>query len=224
MNSAIPEYVSLIFTFTTLFGVWLFKKAFKPKPLTWLLLFFWLAVQGLLAYSGLYQDNTTLPPKFIFVLAPPLLFIAALFITLKGRIFMDDLDLENLHWIHTIRIPIEIILYLLFVAKTLPEAMTFGGKNLDIIAGLTAPLIVLYGIRKPILSKNRMLLWNIICLFLLLNIVGLALFSIETPFQQLHFDIPTTGVLGFPFVWLPCFIVPMVLFGHLVSIRRLLKS
>lgn len=155
---------------------------------------------------------------------PTLILMAFVFILPKGRAYVDGLNLEDLHWIHIVRIPVEIILYLLFVSNTLPELMTFGGRNLDILAGLTVPLIIFYGLRKPILSRNRILLWNVIGLFLLVNIIVMAILSIESPFQQIHQSIATTGILIFPYIWLPSFLAPLVLFSHLISIRRLLKT
>jgi hypothetical protein len=67
------------------------------------------------------------------------------------------------------------------------------------------------------------LVWNFICLALLANIVINALLSTPFPFQQFAFDQPNIAILYFPFNWLPTFIVPVVLFGHLLSIRRLMK-
>ena len=224
MDPAVPDYVNLLFTITTLLGVWLFKKAFKPNQLASTILFIWLTLHAYLAYSGFYRDNMTLPQPFMFALFPALIAIAAFFILPAGRKYMDGLDLENLHWIHVIRIPVEIVLYLLFVAETLPELLTFGGRNMDILAGLTVPLIIFYGLRKPILGTNRVLLWNVIGIFLLLNIIIMAILSVKTPFQQIHQSIETTGILAFPYIWLPCFLAPIVLFAHLVSIRQLLVA
>ena len=64
---------------------------------------------------------------------------------------------------------------------------------------------------------------NFICLVLLLNIVINALFSAPSPLQKFAFDQPNIAILNFPFSWLPTFIVPIVLFGHLTSIRQLTK-
>ena len=68
------------------------------------------------------------------------------------------------------------------------------------------------------------LLWNFIALVLLINIVVNAVLSAPFPFQQFAFDQPNIAVLYFPFVLLPAFIVPIVLFGHLVSIRQLVRK
>jgi len=65
------------------------------------------------------------------------------------------------------------------------------------------------------------MLWNVICLGLLFNIVINAILSAPTIFQAQAFDQPNIGVFYFPFVWLPCFIVPAVLFSHLVCLKKL---
>ncbi|TAH22438.1 MAG: hypothetical protein EAZ08_00730 [Cytophagales bacterium] len=49
------------------------------------------------------------------------------------------MPLKNLIYLNIVRIPVEIILFWLFVNKAIPELMTFEGRNLDIIAGITAP-------------------------------------------------------------------------------------
>jgi glycerol-3-phosphate acyltransferase PlsY len=59
---------------------------------------------------------------------------------------------------------------------------------------------------------------------LLLNIVVNAVLSLPYPFQQFAFDQPNVAVLYFPFTWLPCFIVVIVLYSHLAAIRKLLKG
>jgi hypothetical protein len=66
------------------------------------------------------------------------------------------------------------------------------------------------------------LVWNFICLGLLFNIVVHAVLSAPLPFQQLAFDQPNVAILYFPYVWLPAFIVPVVLLSHLVAIRKLI--
>ncbi|WP_208646852.1 hypothetical protein [Pedobacter jejuensis] len=70
---------------------------------------------------------------------------------------------------------------------------------------------------------SSLLVWTFICLGLLLNIVVNAVLSASSPFQQFGFDQPNVTILNFPFSWLPAFIVPLVLFAHLATIRRLIN-
>ena len=120
------------------------------------------------------------------------------------------------------RIPVELTLLWLFLYKAVPELMTFEGRNFDILSGLSAPIIYYFGFVKKQLSSKIILLWNFICLGLLFNIVIHAILSAPFYFQQFAFNQPNIALLYFPFVWLPACIVPLVLFSHLVSIRRIL--
>lgn len=156
------------------------------------------------------------------LLAPPMLCIVILFIRAKGRNYIDTLNTEWLNWLHTVRVPVEICLLLLFNAGLVPKLMTFEGINFDIISGLSAPLVVYYGYRRKTWSKNILLTWNIICLALLFNIAYHGILSVPTPFQRFGFEQPNIGLTYFPYVLLPGLIVPAVLFAHLVSIRQLI--
>lgn len=102
--------------------------------------------------------------------------------------------------------------------------MTFEGSNFDMLSGLSAPVIYYFGYIKKNLNKRIILIWNVICLGLLINIVITAILSSPFPFQQFAFDQPNIAVLYFPFIWLPCCIVPLVLLSHLAAIRQLLKK
>ena len=189
------------------------------------ILVLWIIIQAVLTLNNFYNTDTRLmPPKFVLLIIPPLLLILFLFLTQRGRRFIDSLPLIPLTWLHIVRVPVEIVLYWLFLHQAVPELMTFAGRNFDILAGLTAPLVAYYGLQKHKMSRRTILIWNFIALALLINIVANAALSAPFRFQQFAFDQPNIAVLNFPFTWLPGFIVPIVLFAHLVAIRQLLKS
>ncbi len=212
---------SVIFILITFLTVGLFYWA-SPKS-GWLLMgvAVWIMFQMYLTSSGFYKVQTT-PPRFIVLGLPPALLIAGIFLTARGRAFIDSLNVAKLTILHTVRIAVEIVLYFLFVAKAVPEIMTFEGRNLDIIAGLTAPLVYYYGFVRKILPPSSVMLWNLTCLGLLLNIVVLAVLSAPSPLQKLAFDQPNLAITHIPYVVLPSVVVPIVLFSHLVAIRHLL--
>jgi hypothetical protein len=158
------------------------------------------------------------------MVVPPLFFIIILFNTKKGKGFIDQLALSKLTFLHTIRIPVEIVLMGLYIINMVPKIMTFEGLNFDILSGITAPIIYYLVLNKRVVNLKTLLIWNIVCLFLLLIIVGLAILSSPSPFQKLSFEHPNIGVLYFPFNWLPSFIVPVVLFAHLAAIRKIIKT
>lgn len=110
------------------------------------------------------------------------------------------------------------------IDNQVPELMTFEGGNYDILSGLTAPILAYVVFGKQHVSPRWLLVWNILALGLVINIVVHAVLSAPLPFQQLAFDQPNVGILKLPYIWLPGFIVPVVLFSHGVAIFQLLKS
>lgn len=230
----IPQTISILFSLITLVVLMLFYRVVNnstsPKVRSQSIqicigLAIWIALQGILAFNDLYNSNLqAMPPRIVlFGILPAFLFTLGLFITSKGKLFLDSLPLNNLTWMHLIRVPVELGLYLLAAKKMLPELLTFEGRNFDILAGLTAPFVAYFGIEKGRMSRRLLLIWNMFCLGLLLNIGFHALFSVPTPFQKFAFDLPNLAVLNFPVSWLPTFIFPLVLFSHLTAIRQLLK-
>lgn len=165
-----------------------------------------------------------MPPRMILLgIFPTIVFIIGIFLTTRGKAFIDQIDLHRLTYFHSIRIVVEVILALLFYQGLVSIYMTFEGTNYDILSGITAPIIAYLVFHKNN-NKKLLLWWNILCLLLLLNVVITAVFAFPSPFQRLAFDQPNIAVLYFPFNLLPTFIVPTVIFGHLVAIKRLLKS
>lgn len=235
MIDNLPTYISLTFGLTTLITlqlfIWTIKKSNseltrkKATPI-FIGLTIWLTIQAVLTFKNIYNSETnSFPPKIMLIgILPTILTIIFLFTTSKGRQFIDSLPLKNLTYLNIVRIPVEIILLWLFLNKAIPELMTFEGRNFDIIAGITAPIIAYFGLTKNKLNRQTILIWNFICLGLLINIVVNALFSAPSPIQKFAFDQPNIAILNFPFSWLPTFIVPIVLFGHLTSIKQLLKQ
>ncbi|MCC6371440.1 MAG: hypothetical protein IT236_10590, partial [Bacteroidia bacterium] len=182
----------------------------------------WAILQSIIGLSGFYSITNTLPPRFILAVLPPVVGMIILFNTKGGKAFIDSLNAKTLTLFHTIRVPIELVLFWLFLYKGVPELMTFEGRNFDIFAGLSAPLIYYYGFIKQKLSYRIIIAWNVLGLILLFNILVNAILSVQTPFQQFAFEQPNVAVFVFPFILLPAFLVPMVLFAHLVCIRQLL--
>jgi len=233
MNS-IPTHIAVIFELTTVITLLLFywtvrhsslESVRKKSNIVLIGGVIWLSIQAVLALNQVYSfDTNVVPPKLIlYGLLPNLLMIVYLFATTKGRAFMDSLPLNKLAYISIVRIPVEFVLLALFMTQSIPQIMTFEGRNFDIISGITAPIIAYWGLTKGKLSRSIILAWHFLCLALLLNIVLIGILSTPFPFQKFAFDQPNIAILYFPFNWLPSFIVPIVLFSHLVSIRQLSK-
>jgi hypothetical protein len=219
----VPDYVGLSFLATTLLTIWLFFRATNYSKLSLGIIISWAILHSLFALSGFYLEISVIPPRILLSLLPIFIFIGILFNTQKGKAFIDSLSIEKLTLLHIVRVPVEIVLYWLFLYKAIPEIMTFEGRNFDILAGITAPIIYYFLFVKKSMNKKMILGWNIICLLLLINIVINGILASPVPFQQFAFDQPNIALIYFPFNLLPSVVVPLVLLSHLVTIRRLLK-
>jgi len=225
MLTGIPIYVTVIFIATVLLTLYLFVTSTKNKIIVLVTCLAWLGIQGLIASSGFYQITNSIPPRFALAVVPALLLIILFFVTRGGKKFIDNINLRTITLLSVVRIPVELVLYWLFVTKAIPQLMTFTGRNFDILAGITAPIMYFACFKNTHISNRKLLLtWNIISLLLLLNIVINAVLAAPFPFQQFAFDQPNIAILYFPFVWLPSFIVVIVFFSHLISIRRLTRK
>lgn len=184
----------------------------------------WLPIQMVLGLANFYTNVEVLFPPFVFLIVPPLVMTIVIFSTIQGRKFIDTLDIKALTLLHTTRFFVEFVLYFLFIAGMVPKIMTFEGNNFDIVAGLTAPFIFYFYFIENRISKSVVILWNFVCLALLINIMPIALLSAKTPLQQFAFDQPNIAVTYFPFNLLPSVVVPTVLFSHLTSLRQLMMK
>lgn len=218
----LPAYISNVFEFATLLTIFFFYAASNKSKAVLLVLCSWIMIQALISNTGFYTITNTLPPRFLLLVVPPLVTIILLFALTSGSLFIEALDVKLLTLLHVVRIPVELVLYWLFLYNQVPELMTFEGRNFDIVAGISAPFIYYFGYIKQKISQKVILFWNMCCLGLLVNIVFHAVLSAPTPFQQFAFDQPNIAIFYFPYVWLPGCIVPLVLLSHLVVIKKTL--
>lgn len=219
----LPAYLGPLFLLTTLLSIILFAQATPSKLFTMVFLFLWGTLWYLIANTGFFLETSSMPPRFIFMMAPVIIVMILYFVTARGKRFIDRLDLQKLTILHVVRLPVEIVLMLLAIYKMIPEALTFEGRNFDIIMGLTA-LPMAWLIFKRNVSKKILLWWNILGVILLTNVVIHGILALPLPFQQYAFDQPNVAMLYAPYCLLPGVIVPIVMFSQLAAIRGLLKN
>ncbi len=226
-----PFFTAMTFILITVISVSIISYSFTGNKtihpfLKWqvpVFLFAWGAFQAVLATSGFYLSTDTIPPRILFGILPMLLLIAWM---VKGPLQAQVrlLSLKTLTLIHLIRVPVELVLWQLHREGLIPQLMTFEGRNLDILSGITAPLIYMFAFRKKGLNRKALLLWNFAALGLLANIVIHAMLAMPSPIQLLAFDQPNRAILVAPYIWLPTIVVPIVLFAHVVSMIRLYED
>jgi hypothetical protein len=179
----------------------------------------WLGLLALLTASGVLTNFEARPPRMLLVVVFSVAFGA--FLTTRST-FARLLHAMPRSWpvaIQTMRIPIELGLWILFLVQRMPEHLTFEGRNYDIIVGVSAPFVA-FAIARGKLGPRAVVAWNLVSLGLLVNIVGMAATTLPGP---LHLPWPGTAntiVAEFPYVWLPGFLVPVALFSHVTSLRQ----
>ena len=221
MLEHLPLSVSLLFGLTVVLTLVGFSLAIRSKGFL-VVAIGWIALQSFLGLKGVFLNTEAMPPRLMLMgVLPALGMIAVTFATPQGRRLIKGMNLQMLTYFHAIRIPVEIVLFMLFTLKVMPVNLTFEGTNFDIISGVSAILIGILAFRPGKTNISLLVIWNVLCLLLLLNVVITAIFSIPSPFQKLAFDQPNIAVLYFPFCLLPTFIVPLVLFAHLAAFWRL---
>ncbi len=229
----LPSYISLVFlaiTLATLGFVFYAIREVKSKQAKSLsitvlsALLGWLAFTGYLAHMGFYREFDAIPPRLFFAIGPANLVIIALLLIKRSREYLKKIPISILTYLHIIRVPVEMVLWWLALENALPMMLTFEGINYDILSGATAPFVAIFLVSEKRHNRLGAILWNLVALALLFNIVGHAILSAPTPFQQFNFDNPVMAPFYLPYIWLPAFIVPAVFFSHLVSLVQLIAK
>ncbi len=213
----------LTFTFViiTLLSLLFFYLATGSDKRVLTICLLWISLIITLAILGFFENISTTPPRFLMVLVGDFMFVILLLKSLKSA----KINAKLLLLVHTLRLPVEIGLYQLFLQKQIPKVMTFEGLNFDIVMGISA--ILLFGylhFSQKSINKIFYLVWNVAGLFFLTTIVVIAIISAPLPIQLLGFEQPNVAVLKFPFILLPAFIVPVVFLSHILMIRSIVAK
>ncbi len=231
MFPALPLSITTFFILTTIAAlIWYYKilasvsktiaKNFAIISVIWLVFQMWLAI------NEVYLNGVNaMPPKIVlYGIIPAFIIIAIILILPSGRAFFSKVSAMKLIQFHIIRIPIELTLFWLYGHKFVPKIMTFSGLNFDIVAGIAALIIALYYIFIGRVKRWVLVVFNVVSLLLLINILTIAALSIQSPIQKFGITDPNIAVLGFPFCWLPVYLVPLVLISHIGSLWKLAQA
>lgn len=181
----------------------------------------WLALTAVLAERGFFDDFRSLPPRFLPLFGLPLLTLLALTFSRRVAPLLAAVPPAWPIAAQAFRIPVEIVLWRLAVAGIIPELLSFHGRNVDILVGLTAPVVAYACFVRRAWSPRVAVWWNWAGIVILLNVVVHAQLSAPTPWGILETDPPTTFIADWPYVWLPGFLVPLAWLLHAVSLRQL---
>ncbi|MFY0651308.1 MAG: hypothetical protein JXQ96_04710 [Cyclobacteriaceae bacterium] len=182
----------------------------------------WIGVLSVLSLSGFSSNFSAFPFNMMGVLIPPVIFLIFLTRSSSTTDILSHLDPRKLVYIQSFRIPVEILLWLLFLDNLTPVQMTFEGRNFDILVGITALLAAPLFFQKGNLNWKWAIGWNVFGMILLMNILTIAILSFPTPFRYFMNEPANTQVTQFPIIFLPGILVPIAYYMHVLSIKQIL--
>lgn len=219
MDTSSLALVVLVALMLSLVGVAIGRRSVRLALVVVAALALWLALAAALAASGVLAVWSARPPR---VLLLPLSVLATSVVLMRTARLQALIAGTPRAWpiaAQTFRVGVELALYALFVEGRAPVQVTFEGRNLDILVGLSAPLLAYLVARRKV-SPLLPLAWNVLGVAILANTIGTFATSVPGP---LHLDwpgAPFTAPASWPVVWLPAFLAPLALFLHGVSLRQ----
>jgi hypothetical protein len=180
----------------------------------------WLAFTGVLAWSGALLRAGTVPLYFPLLVLTPVLAGIFFLRSTPGEAVLSALPPASPVLMQSFRIVMELVLWALALQGRVPYLITFEGRNIDILIGLTAWPVAWYCFIRRKWPVRVAMLWNVAGLIILANVVFRAYLAAPTAIRMI-FTQPPTGFIGtLPYVWLPTFLVPLAVWLHTASLMR----
>ncbi len=219
-------FTAIVFSLLLYLPIWLSRDgraSGRVAGIATLLALVWLVICSEVAGSDWLLDPQADPPGLVVLAAPA--WLAALVLSLlpaTGRL----IDHASGFWLvlfQSFRVGVEVLLIWLAVCGHLPDAMSFGGLNYDLIAGVSAPIVAVTAFRYRVVGWRMVIAWNIIGLALLIGAAAVLVLSLRSPWQQVASLRPPIALVQVPYIWLLVFTMPLSLAGHLMSIRQMVR-
>ena len=185
-----------------------------------IVLVLWALFVSIWSISGRMGDFSKFPFNAAPVLILPLIASIVFIFSKTAATVLRHIPVEHILYLQSFRIFVELLLWGLFAASVLPVQMTFEGRNLDILTGLTAPIAGYLAARQK-MGRTALVFWNIAGMALLINIVTVAILSMPTPLRSFTNEPANTIVAYFPVSWLPGLLVPLAYTLHFLSLRQI---
>jgi len=198
------------------------QKIKKTRIQVGLVFLGWLLFVCILGSTDILANFDSMPPRFVIFLGLTVLATLVFAFSKFATLLVEGLSISYLVGFQSFRILAELALYAAYSEGLAPIQMTFLGINHDIFSGVSAPIMVY--IFKHRRSNRMILLWNILCLLLLMKVVVIAVLSAPTPFRMFMNEPANTFVAQFPHILLPGILVPFALLGHILVFRWLWRN
>jgi hypothetical protein len=205
---------AVVATFVALFGSSLTQRVTIGATMAlWFIGVLWMGAPGKVDTS-LLGAAVLIPVAVLSVIG---------FGSLAGRGRLQSAPLPALIALHAIRL-LGVLFVLLFAAKRLPAPFAPVAGWGDIIIGATALPIALWVARDPDTARGPLLVWNGLGLADLVTAVTLGALSAPGAIRLFFGDPSSALIASLPWILIPCFLVPSLIFVHLVVFYRTLKA
>jgi len=211
--------VGLVVVVFSLLALWVSRG---PAPWAFAVvgaLVLWLLATAGLARLGALSEWTAQPPRLALVALGGLGLAFLLRSTEPFRTLLRSTPIQSVIGAQVFRVGVEMILFGLHATGRAPVQVTFEGRNMDILVGLTAPLVA-WWVARGGASPRLVLGWNMLGLAVLATTVGVAVTSTPGPAHLDWPGAPFTEIVRWPLVWLPAFLVPVAVLLHVASLQQ----
>src|SRR5262249_34846762 len=153
----------------------------------------WLAYVGLFSSLGYMRDPSLRPPGIVWVVGPVVLFIAVLVFSNIGARVAAAIPLWLILGLESFRIGVELLVHRLWEDGLVPKLITYEGGNVDMLVGLSAPIIAWIATTGRLGLKFAMG-WNALGLLALANVAARSALSTPGLMHLIDTEVPTVAM------------------------------
>ena len=197
------------------------SAAYLSRPTTFAVitgLAIWLVYVGLFSSLGYMRDPSLRPPGILWVVGPVVLFVVFVVRSNIAARVAAAIPLWLMLGFGSFRIGVELLVHRLWEDGLVPKLLTYEGGNVDMIIGLSAPIIAWIATRgRP--GLRLAMGWNVLGLSSLANVTASAVLT--GPIKLISAEVPTVAMGFFPYAFIPGFFVPLAVTLHVLAIRAI---
>ncbi len=220
-----------MFIVVSFFGMQIIRKTYEKEnvgKMSFILiasLLLWFLYTYLIAKTGIPQDFS-LPPKGPALLVlPAFLFIGLFMFRHRNKKWISNLPLWGLIVFQCYRVLIETLFVFSVKNGTIHPNMTIEGYNYDMIFALSSIVIGWLVFKKVKGYQTIALYWNYFGLMVIASIIFIVITTMFIPgFYSNNIDAVPKEFGTFPFVLVASFLMPLAVFIHVLTIKKLKRS
>jgi hypothetical protein len=209
----------LVFVVVAVIGV---SAAYLPRRTSFAIvtgLAIWLVYVGLFSSLGYMRDLSLRPPGILWVVGPVILFVVFVVVRFNiGARVAAAIPLWLLLGFESFRIGVELLVHRLWEDGLVPKLLTYEGGNVDMVFGLSAPIIAWIATTGR-LGLRLAMGWNVLGLLSLASVTASAVLT--GPIKLISTEVPTVAMGFFPYTFIPGFLVPLAVTLHALAIRAI---